>query len=171
MNTPKRPRALLTVAQAICVLIIALTLIPTLLPTFMLVNLMQKAQQYHSTQSIEFFTLALCARDLALGGCMLCAEIEAIGLLQRVKKGSAFSDRNEKVLGRIALALGLAGLLTLLFGDHIIPFLLTDLPAVSPIVTRLLLPFMLLTLTGMLRTVQLLVRRAMTMQDENALTV
>ena len=37
MNTPKRPKALLTLAQCICVLAIALTLIPTLLPTFMLV--------------------------------------------------------------------------------------------------------------------------------------
>lgn len=170
MNIPKRPRRLLTAAQAICVLAIALTLVPALLPTYMLVSLLEKAEQYHSAQSLELYTIGLCARDLALGICLFCAEIEAIGLLQRLKKASAFSEKNEKALGHIALALGLSSALTLLFGDHIIPFLLTDLPAVSPIVTRLL-PFMLLTLTGMLRTVQLLVRRAMTMQDENALTV
>ena len=45
MNTTKRPKALLTVAQAICVLAIALTLLPALLPTYMLVSLLEKADQ------------------------------------------------------------------------------------------------------------------------------
>nr|MBR4281576.1 DUF2975 domain-containing protein [Clostridia bacterium] len=170
MNIPKRPRRLLTAAQAICVLAIALTLVPALLPTYILVSLLEKAEQYHSAQSLELYTIGLCARDLALGICLFCAEIEAIGLLQRLKKASAFSRKNEKALGHIALALGLSSALTLLFGDSVVPFLMQGLN-VPPVLERLLLPFMLLTLAGMLRTVQLLMRRAMAMQDENALTV
>lgn len=171
MNTPKRPQALLTVAQVICVLAIALTLIPTLLPTFMLISLVQKAQQYHSTQSIELYSIALCARDLLLGGCLFCAEMEAVGLLGRMRKSSAFSEKNEEALGRIAACLIAAGVVSLIFGNSIVPYLLLGLPAVSPVVERLLLPFLLLGVALMIRAVQLLMRRALTMQDENALTV
>ena len=170
MNTTKRPKALLTVAQAICVLAIALTLLPALLPTYMLVSLLEKAEQYHSAQSLELYTIGLCARDLALGVCLFCAEIEAIGLLQRLKKASAFSEKNEKALGHIAAALFLGGALTLLFGDGVVPFLMQGL-AFPAVLKRLLAPFILLTLAGMLRAVQLLTRQALAMQDENALTV
>ena len=58
-----------------------------------------------------------------------------------------------------------------LFGSAFFPQLLTDLPAISPIVERLLLPFILLTLALMIRTVQVLMRRALTMQEESDLTV
>ena len=171
MRTPKRPAALLTTAQIICVLAIALTLVPTLLPTFMLVSLMQKAQQYHSNQAVEWFSIVLCARDLLLGSCLFCAEMEAVALLGRMKKASAFSEKNEKTLGRIASCLTLAGLVALLFGNSIVPYLLLGLPTVTPMVEHLLLPFMLLGVALMIRAVQLLMRRALSMQDENALTV
>lgn len=171
MNTPKRPKALLTLAQCICVLAIALTLIPTLLPTFMLVSLVQKAQQYHSSQSLELYSIALCARDLLLGGCLFCAELEAVCLLSRMKKSSAFSEKNEAALGRITACLAAAGLVALLFGNSIVPYLLLGLPTVTPMVEHLLLPFMLLGVALMIRAVQLLMRRALSMQDENALTV
>ena len=171
MKTPKRPAALLTAAQCICILAIALTLIPTLLPTFMLVSLVQKAQQYHSTQALEMYSIALCARDLLLGGCLFCAEIEAIGLLGRMKKASAFSEKNEAALGRIVTTVTLAGIIALLFGNSIVPYLLLELPTVTPVMEHLLLPFLLLGVALMIRAVQLLMRRALTMQDENALTV
>ena len=67
--------------------------------------------------------------------------------------------------------MALAGLITLLFGDSVVAFLLTGLPTIAPIVERLLLPFMLLTLAAMVRTVQVLMRRAQRMQTENDLTV
>lgn len=171
MNIPKRPRALLTTAQIICVLTVLLTLIPTLLPTFMLVSLLQKAQQYHSSQSVELYSIAMCAHDLLLGGCLFCAEIEAIGLLGRMKKTSAFSTKNEAALGRIVTTITLAGIVALLFGNSIVSYLLLGLPTVTPVVEHLLLPFLLLGVALMIRAVQLLMRRALTMQDENALTV
>ena len=171
MKTPKRPAALLTAAQCICILAIALTLIPTLLPTFMLVSLVQKAQQYHSTQALEMYSIALCARDLLLGGCLFCAELEAVGLLNRMKKVSAFSGKNEAALGRVAGCLAVAGFTALLFGNSLVPYLLLGLPAIAPVVEHLLLPFLLLGVALMIRAVQLLMRRALSIQDENALTV
>ena len=62
-------------------------------------------------------------------------------------------------------------MLTLLFGDSLVPFLLTGLPAISPVVERLLLPFMLLVIALMVRAVQILMRRTLDMQTEIDLTV
>lgn len=172
MNTPKRPRALLVAAQVICALAVPLTLFFTMTPIVMLYDYLEQASMMHlDMMPILLSGGPLCLRDAVLGICLVCVETEAIGVCQRVKKASAFCAKNEKALGHIALALCLAGLLTLLFGDSVVPFLLTGLPAVSPIVERLLMPFMLLTLAGMLRAVQLLMQRAMTMQDENTLTI
>ena len=46
-----------------------------------------------------------------------------------------------------------------------------DLPAISPVVEHLLLPFMLLVIALMVRSVQVLMRRALSMQEESDLTV
>ncbi len=165
MKTPKRPTALMTVAQVICALAVPLTLhfFPlSAIPNYVLLhslNLMNGAG-----------TLAFL-RDLLLAALLVWVEIEAFCLCGRMKKASAFSVKNANALGRIALALGIAGMLTLLFGDSLVPFLLTGLPAVSPVVERLLLPFMLLGVALMIRTVQVLMRRAVDMQEESDLTV
>lgn len=152
MKTPNRPVALLIVAQVICVLAVPLTLLLTDLRT-------------------EMYSFFLWTIDRVLAGLLIWVEIEAFCICGRVRKSSAFSAKNEKALGRIAQALGMAGVLTLLFGDAIIPFLLTGLPAIAPVVERLLLPFMLLVIALMIRAVQVLMRRALTMQEESDLTV
>lgn len=151
MNIPKRPVTLMLVAQIICLLAVPLTLMLTDLRTGM-------------------YSLFTWVTDRVLVALLIWVEIEAFCVCGRVRKSSAFSAKNEKGLGRIALALCLAGVLTLLFGDSVVPFLMTGL-SVPAIVEQLLLPFALLTLAGMLRAVQLLMRRALAMQDENALTV
>lgn len=151
MNIPKRPVTLMLVAQIICLLAVPLTLLLTNLRT-------------------EMYSFFVWLMDRLLAALLIWVEIEAFCVCGRVRKSSAFSSKNEKGLGRIALALCLAGLLTLLFGDSVVPFLMTGL-TVPAIVERLLLPFALLTLAGMLRAVHLLMRRALAMQDENALTI
>lgn len=168
MRPASRLQALLTAAQIVCALSIPLTLIPSLLPTFMLVSLLQKAQQYHSSQSVELFSIALCARDLLLGGCLFCAEMEAVGLLGRMKKSSCFSEKNEAALGRIIACLILAALVALFFGNSIIPFLLQELPVIVTPVQRLLLPLMLLGLALMIRAVQLMMRRTLAHESAEA---
>lgn len=173
MKTQKRPVALMTLAQIICVLVALVTLFFTLTPTVMLVSYIQQATLYQAdnTVSVVLFSSLRCLRDLILGLCLICAEMEAIGVCGRMKKASAFSEKNAAGLGRIAGALMLAGLLTLLFGDSIVPFLLSNLPGVLPAVERLLMPFMLFGVALMIRAVQVLMRRAMSMQEESDLTV
>lgn len=165
MKTPKRPVTLMAVAQVICILAVPLTL--QFVPLFAVPNLVVM-QNLHLADSTVWLP---ALRDFAIGGLLIWVEIEAFCICGRVRKSSAFSAKNEKALGRIALALGMAGVLTLLFGDALIPFLLTGLPAIAPVVERLLLPFMLLVIALMIRAVQLLMRRALTMQEETDLTV
>lgn len=165
MKAPKRPVGLMTLAQIICVLAVPLTLhfLPlSSIPNYVVMHHLQLAD------STAFLSLL---RDFVLSGLLIWVEIEAFRICGRVKKASAFSAKNEKALGRITTALCIAGCLALLFGDAIFPWLLTGLPAISPIVERLLLPFILLTLALMLRAVQVLMRRALDMQEESDLTV
>lgn len=164
MNIPKRPGALLIVAQLICLLAVPLTL--QFIPLSAVPNLVIMQNLHLADGGVWLSAL----RDFALGGLLIWVEIEAFCVCGRVRKASAFSTKNAKALGRIALALCLAGMLTLLLGDSVVPFLMTGL-SIPPILERLLLPFVLLTLAGMLRAVQLLMLRALDMQDENTLTV
>ena len=173
MNTSKRPVALMTLAQLICVLTVPVTLFFALTPVVLLYSYIDQAVKLHHDvmQTLDLHSALYCLRDLLLGGCLVCAEMEAIGVFGRVKKSSAFSEKNVSALGSIATALTIAGVLTLLFGDSLVPFLLTGLPAISPVVERLLLPFMLLVIALMIRTVQVLMRRALSLQEETELTV
>lgn len=171
MKNKMRP-LLLTLAQLVCVAVLLLTLIPALLPTLMLIDLLRNSSQLSSAApGLDGSTILLCLRDLALGVCLICAEMEGLGVISRMKKASAISEKNEASLGRASIALGFGCVITLLFGDSIIPYLLMGLPAVHPLVERLLLPFILLGLGLMLRAVQVLMHRALSMQEENDLTV
>lgn len=165
MNVSKRPKGLLTLAQVICALSIPLTL---LFSSLLAVPNLVMMQNLHLADGALWLSFL---RDCLFAVLLVWVEIEAFFVCGRVRKASAFSAKNEQALGRIALALCLAGVLTLLFGDSLIPFLLTGLPAVSPVVERPLLPFMLLTIALMIRCVQVLMHRALSMQNENELTI
>lgn len=152
MKTPKRPVGLMLLAQGICLLAIPLTLFTVTL----------------RTEMYSEFTFRI---DQTLTAMLIWVEIEAFCICGRVRKASAFSRKNERALGRIAIALCIAGCLSLLFGNAIIPWLLTGLAILTPIVEWMLLPFILLTLALMVRAVQVLMRRALTLQEESDLTV
>lgn len=152
MKTPKRPVGLMLLAQGICLAATPLTLLTITLRTGM----------------YSEFTFRV---DQTLATMLIWVEIEAFCICGRVRKASAFSRKNERALGRIAIALCIAGGLSLFFGNAIIPWLLTGLAILNPIVEWLLLPFILLTLALMVRAVQVLMRRALTMQEESDLTV
>lgn len=152
MKAPARPVTLMLLAQIVCALAIPLTLLLI----------------FPSIQRIDALHV-LCG--VILGICLAYAEFEAFRLCGRMRRASAFSVKNVAGLGRILAALGSAGCVSLLLGDPLMPFLLAGLADISPIVTRLLLPFTLLTLALMLRAVQVLMRRAVDMQEESDLTV
>ena len=173
MKTPKRPVGLMTLAQGICLLAASVILFIFLIP--MLGSIIYAATadyaNHDNTLIVAIMNFVLVLPDTAVGVLLTWVGVEAFCLCGRVKKSSAFSAKNEKALGRIALALCIAGGLSLLFENNLFPWLLTGLPAIAPIVERLLLPFILLTLALMIRAVQVLMRRALTMQEESDLTV
>lgn len=152
MKAPARPVTLMFVAQLLCAAAIPLTLLLIFL-------------------SIRVSNVPQCLCGIVLGICLAFAEYEAFRLCGRMRHASAFSVRNVAGLGHIMAALGVGGCVSLICGDPLMPFLLAGLPEISPIVTRLLLPFTLLTLSLMLRAVQVLMRRAVDMQEESDLTV
>ena len=170
MHAAKRPTTLLTLAQGCCIIAALVVGFFFFTPAYVFFTYLDQARSL-AAEAVSELSGWLCLRDALTGLCLVCAALEAIGVCGRVKKASAFSEKNEKALGSIALTMALAGLITLLFGDSVVAFLLTGLPTIAPIVERLLLPFMLLTLAAMVRTVQVLMRRAQRMQTENDLTV
>ena len=173
MKAPKRPVGLMTAAQAICLLAAAVVLFIFLIPMpgSVIYAVTADYASHDNTLLVAIMGVLRVLPDAAIGVCLTYVGVEAFRVCGRVKKSSAFSAANEKSLGRIAKALCIAGGIALLFGSFFISWLLTGLPAVSPIVERLLLPFMLFTLALMLRTVQVLMHRAVDMQDESELTV
>lgn len=173
MKTPKRPVGLMLLAQGICATAAILALFVFAAPMLYAVAYALFADYvgYDNTAIVVIMQLVTALSDLVIGVALACAGLEAFRLCGRVKKASAFSRNNVKSLGRIAVVLAVSGVIALLFGSAFFPQLLTDLPAISPIVEWLLLPFILLTLALMVRAVQVLMRRALTMQEESDLTV
>lgn len=173
MKAPKRPVGLMTLAQGICLLATAVILFIFLIP--MVASILYAATadyaNHDNTLMVAIMNFVLILPDTAVDILLAYVGIEAFLLCGRVKKASAFAPKNEKALGRIVLALCIAGCLSLLFDNSIFPWLLAGLPILSPIVEWLLLPFILLTLALMIRTVQVLMRRALDMQEESDLTV
>ena len=96
MKTPTRPVSLMTLAQVILVLIILVTLFFTFTPALVLVQTIQNADVllHDSSLGVDLSGALYCLRDAILGACLVCAEMEAIGVCGRVKKSSAFSEKH-----------------------------------------------------------------------------
>lgn len=169
MNTPRRPIALMTTAQVICLLAVPLTAYYCLYSAI-------SAFQAYTLSSYSFliphllYLLPSCG-DMLIMLCLIWVEIEAFLICGRVRLTSAFSSRNVKALGRIVRVLVIAGAFALVLGSNLIPILMEGLPEIEFWVMHLLLPFILLTLAAMVRTVQVLMRRAEALQEEAALTI
>ena len=131
MKTPKRPVGLMTLAQGICLLAASVILFIFLIP--MLGSIIYAATadyaNHDNTLIVAIMNFVLVLPDTAVGVLLTWVGVEAFCLCGRVKKSSAFSAKNEKALGRIALALCIAGGLSLLFENNLFPWLLTGLPA------------------------------------------
>lgn len=169
MNTPRRPVALMTAAQIICLLAVPLTF------SIFLHSALSAVPMYRMSAFISqeppFLHLLPSFSDLIIMLCLIWVEIEAFLICGRVRLASAFSSRNVKALGRIVRALVIAGAFALVLGSNLIPMLMEGLPEIEFWVIHLLLPFILLTLAAMVRTVQVLMHRAEALQEEAALTI
>ena len=154
---PTRCTIVLTLAQAFLILVLILTIIPAAMPTVMLISLLQNADQV--TQGIDTSSILLCLRDLALGACLVCAEMEGLSVLSRMKKSPAWTEKNDASLKRIIIALLIAGALSLLLGNVIFPYLLMLLSLSNPLLERLLMPVVLLGIALVIRLLQQKLRR------------
>lgn len=164
MKKNERPVGLMTLAQIVCIAVICGVLL-----------LVSYIPNIHIHQWLMLDPLTLLPeflRDLALMVCIVYVAVETLRICTRIKKATTFSAVNANALGRIASALLICCGITLCFGDPFIARLyLNGLPAIHPAVEHLLLPFTLLTVAAMVRAVQLLMRRALTMQEESELTI
>ena len=98
MTTPKRPKALLTLAQLLCIAAALVVLFFFFTPAFVLFTYVEQADmlQQSNTQVVTLLSGLLCLRDALAGVCLVCAAMEAVGVCGRVKKASAFCEKNEK---------------------------------------------------------------------------
>ena len=150
---PTKRTILLTLAQLALGLALILTIIPAALPTVMLISLMQSPASA-SASGFDTGSILLCLRDLALGACLVCAEMEALGIITRLKKAPAATEKNDASLKRIIIALVIAAALALLLGNAIFPYLLMLVSASNPLLERLLMPAVLLGVALIVHTVK-----------------
>lgn len=169
MNTPRRPIALMTAAQLICLLAVPLTASYCLYSTLTTIRTSSLSALIPLAQ--HFLYMAQPCSDMLIMLCLIWVEIEACLICGRVRLTSAFSSRNVNALGRIVRALSISGGLSLLLGSSLFLPLLEGLPEIASWVIQLLLPFILLTLAVMVRAVQVLMHRAEALQEEAALTI
>ena len=111
MKTPKRPVALMTLAQVICALAVPITLTVALLPFGYAIVYAIFADYVHfdNTAIVAVMQVLQTIPDLLMCLCLVFAEVEAIRIFGRVKNSSAFSEINVTGLGRIVKALVIAG--------------------------------------------------------------
>lgn len=174
MKQPKRPVFLMTLAQLMCALAMALTVI--LLPAgalsawpnlFMLgsLGLLEASPVLHVLYGLQLIA------GIVIGVCVLMVLVHIFRICTAVKRHSAFSEITERALGRIVRALLVTSVLLIPLGWPLMGWLTLGLPELFWPVAALLPAFAAFTLTAMVRAVQLLLRRAVSMQTEADLTV
>ena len=120
--------------------------------------------------SILVRSLCLLA-GIVIGVCVLMVLVHIFRICTAVKRHSAFSEITERALGRIVRALLVTSVLLIPLGWPLMGWLTLGLPELFWLVAALLPAFAGFTLTAMVRVVQLLLRRAVSMQTEADLTV
>lgn len=174
MKQPKRPVFLMTLAQIMCALAMALTVI--LLPSaamsalpnlFVLGNL----GLLEASPVLQLLYGLQLIAGIVIGVCILLVEVQVFRICTAVKRHSAFSEITERALGRIVKALLVTSVLLIPLGWPLMGWLTLGLPELFWLMAALLPAFAGFTLTAMVRVVQLLLRRAVSMQAEADLTV
>ena len=174
MKQPKRPVFLMTLAQVMCVLAMALTVVflpsaaMSALPNLFMMNWLGLLEA--SPVLYLLYGLQLLA-GIVIGVCILMVGVYIFRICTTVKRHSAFSEITEQALGRIVKALLVTSFLLIPLGWPLMGWLTLGLPEIFWLVAALLPAFAGFTVTAMVRVVQLLLRRAISMQTEAELTV
>lgn len=103
--------------------------------------------------------------------CLTWMLMEFVLMCGRVRRSTAFTAVNVRALGRIALALFIAGGLLLPVGAPLMDWLLLGLRGAGMTLAQLLPTLLAWTAALMARAVQVLMRRAVEMQCEQELTI
>ncbi len=111
------------------------------------------------------------AGGLLVAMCVLYALWQAYRMCGLLKTTSAFCMETVTCLGRIAAAAAVAGVLLIPLGLPLMNWLLLGLPPIAWAVRAGLPAFTAFSLAVMVRAVQVLMRRAVTLQTDNDLTV
>ena len=119
----------------------------------------------------ELLARLMATEPDVVGVCLLIVEMQVFHVCGVVKRFSAFSPVTERSLGRIVRALGVMAAVLVPLGLPVMEWLTTGLPALFVPLAALLPAFAAVTLMAMVRVVQLLLRRAIELQDEADLTV
>lgn len=174
MNQPKRPVFLMTLAQILCALAIGLTVLlfsggaMSVLPNYFIMDQLGLMEQ---SVLLRILLLLEFAAALVIGVCVVIVLLQVFRICTTVKRHSAFSEMTVTALGRIVRALLVTSFLLIPLGWPVMDWLTYGLQEILWPVAALLPAFAAFTLTAMVRVVQLLLRRAVAMQEEAELTV
>lgn len=115
--------------------------------------------------------LLQAAAGAGTGACLLWLLLEFVLMCGRVRKETAFTAKNVRALGRMALAFAIGGVLLLAAGWPLMDWLLAGMRGVASPVWGLLPSFVAWAAALMVRAIQVLMKRAEAMQTESDLTV
>lgn len=171
----RRPKGLLTLAQvmlSIGMLVTAVliggmindVLTPVMMPQMLGISWRPEPQMM-AANILRAVLLVL------LGACLWYIQGQLIHICGWVRLATAFSEIVVRGLGRVLKGLLAAVVLLLPLGWTVMNFLMQGMAEMAWPVMALLPAFTALTLAAMVRAVQLLLRRAVDMQEEQDLTV
>lgn len=177
----KRPKVLLTILQALTILVmLAGTWI-----AYVLGILGVSAARYVGNHAPVGSLVMIYAALATVVGVSVCCYITLgsfLGLLQRMKRETAFTARNGKTLGRMAGCCAIAALILFLMMVYIgilngLPDLLTMrklsdfLRVLNYTISLLILPFAFSVIALLIQGVRLLMLRAIDLQQDQDLAV
>lgn len=171
----RRPRALMTVAQVMLCIGMLVTVVltggmisdvmaPVTMPQMLGISWRPQPLMMADSVILAVQLVLLCA-------CLWYIQGQLIHICGWVRMTTAFSEVVVRGLGRVLKGLLTAAALLLPLGWTVMDFLMRGLPSLAWPVMVLLPAFTALTLAAMVRAVQLLLHRAVEMQEEQDLTV
>ena len=167
----ERPLALITFVQGMGVA--ALVLLGGLLAMFavgFVSDLIHHGEMLVSDLDFPWiFMQLLCC--MGVGGCVLWLLTEFVAMCGRVKRKTAFTEKNVRALGRIVMAFAIAGVLLLPCGGLLIGFLRLGLPGADRLILPLLPTGAAWAAALLVRAIQVLMRRAEELQSVQDLTI
>ena len=166
-----RPLALITFVLAMGACAMAVVAAMTVEAMLVAVPNYVKMAQLELLDVPLWLVLTQLVAGAGTGACLLWLLAEFVLMCARVRKETAFTAKNVRALGRIALAFFIGGVLLLASGGPLMDWLLMGMRGVSSPLWGLLPSFVAWAAALLVRAIQVLMRRAVDMQTESDLTV